>query len=56
MVISSKWRVASTKSKKRWVAWRVRQKRKTGRVFDSWAKAIAYACCMWELDRKFVNM
>jgi hypothetical protein len=47
-----KWQVRPTKSKKRWVAWRTRQKRRTGKVFESWDQAVAYALCMWECDRK----
>lgn len=48
----SKWRVQTTKSKLRWVAWRVRKKRRTGRVFETWRDAVTYALCMCECDAR----
>jgi hypothetical protein len=47
-----KWRVEKTRSKLRWVAWRVRQKKRTGKVFETWQHAFMYACAMFEVDKK----
>lgn len=51
--MNNKWRVEKTRSKLRWVAWRVRQKRKTGKVFETWQHAFMYACAMFEVDKKY---
>ena len=45
-----KWRVEKTRSKHRWVAWRLRQKRKSGKVFDTWRQAVRYAYLMSWVD------
>lgn len=48
-----KWLVMSTKSKKMWAAWRSGSKKKTGRVFSSWEKAVMYAITMSEFERRY---
>lgn len=50
--MNKRWRVTKTKSKLRWVAWRVRQKRKTGKIFTDWESAVTYAICMFECDSR----
>lgn len=51
-----KWKVAITKSKgkpvKRWAAWRLSNKRKSGKIFDTWNEAIFYATVMSYLDER----
>lgn len=50
--LKSKWRVIKcNKPSTRWVAWRAKQKRRTGKVFDSWTSAIRYAICMSQCDK-----
>ena len=52
-IIIEKWRVKKCKNPStRWVAWRVRQKKRTGEIFDSWVEAMAYALGRQELDFK----
>lgn len=48
--MNRKWRVTTTKSKKRWVAWRVRSKKKSGVVFDTWKEAVTYALLSAKTD------
>lgn len=48
-----KWRVTTTKSKKQWLAWKLRHRKHTLRLFDTWEVAFAYAICMCEIDRRF---
>lgn len=45
-----KWRVERTKSKRRWVAWRIHSKKKSGVVFDTWLGAFTYARLMVYVD------
>lgn len=48
-----KWRVQKCKNPSfRWVAWRGKQKKKTGVVFDTWLEAITFAILRQELDYK----
>jgi hypothetical protein len=50
--VNHKWLVTKTRSGRRWVAWRRRQKRKTGRVFDTWLEAVTFAVCMYSVDSR----
>lgn len=51
--VRPRWRVERTKTKLRWVAWRLGSKRKTGRVFMDWSCAVEFANFSAYLDRKF---
>lgn len=51
--LSGKWLVKRCKKPStRWVAWRVKSKRKTGVVFDTWKQAFTYAIGMQDLIKK----
>lgn len=46
-----KWRVQKCKSPStRWVAWRLKQKKKSGRVFESHQKALLYAVLQYGVE------
>lgn len=53
MVQIEKWRVQKCKRPSpRWVAWKMRSKKRTGEIFDSQLEAVTYALLRQEVDAK----